>query len=380
MPEPAPPSHEPAVPGPAAACAPAAPPARRALRAAVVGTGKISEEHLRFLSRRPGATAVAVCDLSPALAAFAAERAGGGAKPYTDLQAMLERERPDVAHVLTPPHTHVEIAARCLRAGAHVIVEKPAAPTLAELDGLLELARDRARRLVENHNYRFNRPVRRIEDALEAGRLGLVREVEVRLCLSIRARGGRYADENLPHPSHGLPAGVVQEFLTHLCYLALRFLPGEPDRVRARLENAGGGAPFKFDELDALVDAGPARARLRFCCRQWPEGFTLTVRGTRGTAEADLFQPWVGLMVPRRGGKQLTPVVNQWRRGAGLMGASLANFWRKVMQVTPYEGLETFLAQTYDALERGSEPPVREEDMRRAARLIDALASPENRL
>src|SRR6476469_6120713 len=88
-----------------------APPARR-LRAAVIGTGKISEEHLRFLSASPAVQLAGVCDLSPSLANYAVDRfpspGGRRATAFTDSARMLDELRPDVVHVLTPAHTHVK--------------------------------------------------------------------------------------------------------------------------------------------------------------------------------------------------------------------------------------------------------------------------------
>lgn len=341
------------------------------LRAVVIGTGKISEEHLRFLASDTRCELAGVCDLSPALATYAATRFGA-AGAYTDYREMLAKAQPRIVHVLTPPHTHGAIIRDCLDAGADVIAEKPVAPTLAELDGLLGHARSRGRRLIENHNYRFNSPVRRFERAIAAGEIGDVREVEVRMCLGIRNKGGRYADTNLPHPSHKLPAGVLHEFLTHLCYLTLRFVPAG-DVVRAVWSNHGGGSLFSVDDLDALLVSGPVHARIRFCCSQAPDCFTLTVRGTQGILETDLFQPHVLVNRPRPVGAQLSPLANQVIRGLTLARAGVGGFWKKVMQVTPYEGLATFLDMAYDSLSGGGPAPVSEDDMRDAAALIDRL-------
>src|SRR6266545_494539 len=101
------------------------------LRAAVIGTGKISEEHLRFLAGEAGARLVGVCDLSPAVAKFAASRFKSE-NAFTDTAQMLDTARPDVVHVCTPAHTHAAVVTQCLNAGAHVIVEKPIAPSNAE--------------------------------------------------------------------------------------------------------------------------------------------------------------------------------------------------------------------------------------------------------
>lgn len=358
----------------------------RTLRAAVIGTGKISEEHLRFLSTTPLAELAGVCDLSPSLAKYAVDRFpsanGRSATAFTDSANMLQELRPDVVHVLTPAHTHVKLVTDALSAGAHVIVEKPVAPTNEQFRQLWSLAQANHRRIVEDHNYRFNEPVLRIEQLLRDGQLGEVREVDVRMCLNVRKPGGRYIDDNLPHPSHNLPAGVIHEFITHLCYLALRFMPPDSDfsRVAAAWTKHGDDRLFRHDDLDALVIAGPVHARIRFTSHALPEGFAVTVRGTKGWAETDLFQPHLRVVIPRKGGEQLTPLVNHFVNGASLMRSSVVGFRNKVMQKTPYEGLQTFLGKTYGALAAGTEPPVTFDDMDRASRLVDALVDEKNRV
>jgi predicted dehydrogenase len=350
----------------------------RPLRAALVGAGRIGEAHLDFLRRSPAAALAGLCDRSRALAEFAAQRAGIGAV-YTDLGEMLDAVRPDVVHILTPPHTHVALTSDCLNAGAHVIVEKPIAPTRAEFRRLWDLAQARGRRLIEDHNYRFNAPVQALRRLAEGGRLGEIREVEVRMALDLRAEGSRYADRNLPHPSHRLPAGVLHEFLPHLAYLALLFLPrvaapGDRrfDRLTAVWSNHGGGPLFAFDDLDALAVAGPLHARIRFTCHTHPEGFTVAVRGTRGSAVANLFQPHVQVDVPRRGGP-LGSIVNQYVNGRSLCRAARSNFVDKLLSRNAYEGLHVLLELAYDALARGTEPPVTFEDMDGTQALIEAL-------
>jgi predicted dehydrogenase len=348
------------------------------LRAAVIGTGKVSEEHLRFLAADPRVSLEAVCDLSPALARYAVEKFGAR-QAFSQSAKMLAEARPDVVHVLTPPHTHVKLVSEVLEAGSHVIVEKPVAPTYPEFQQLWALAQSRGKRIIEDHNYRFNEPVQAIEKMMRQGELGEIREVDVRMALAIRKAGGRYADTSLPHPSHRLPAGVLHEFITHLCYLTLRFLPSF-ERVAAAWSNHGGQGPFKYDDLDALVIGGPVHARIRFTCHASPDCFALTVRGTRGWAETDLFQPYLRTVVPRKGGAQLSPLVNQFANGATLMKASVAGLGNKIMQKTAYEGLRIFLDQTYDALRLGHEPPVTFDDMDRAGRLIEALLDHRNRI
>lgn len=348
------------------------------MKAAVIGAGVICEQHLIALRRVPGVALAAVCDLSPTMAGYTAERFGAEAA-YTDYRRMLDHVRPSVVHVLTPPTTHVAIVRDALDAGAHVIVEKPIAPTHASFSELWSHALRAGRRLIEDQNYRFNTPVRRIDAMVGAGDLGPVREVELRMALDIRAPGHRYADRNLPHASHGMPAGVLHEFLPHLCYLLthlLRVSRGDvaPDCVKAVWSNHGGGDLFRYDDVDALVRFGELHGRIRFTCHAGPDAFAVAVRGRRGHVEADLFHPRLRVVRPRAGGPHIGAAVDAMLGGAALAYSGPANLARKVRgRWSAYEGLHRLVHETYHALQSGGEMPVTFADMDAASRMLDAL-------
>lgn len=348
----------------------------------IIGGGKISEQHLGALQAIEGVRVGGICDLSPAMARFTAERFGVESW-FSDYREMLARVEADVVHVLTPPATHDRIVRDCLAAGRHVIVEKPVALSRAGFHSLWNEAESRGLRLVENHNYRFNEPVVRLAGAVAEGRIGSVEEVEVRIALNIRG-GGRYADENLPHPSHRLPAGIIHEFITHLAYLMLHFLPeGSSERIeliRAIWRNQGGGTLFSYDDLDALVAAGPVHGRIRFSSRQWPDSFTVTVRGSDGLAMAEIFYPLFQITTRRGVGQHLTPLVNSLSSARTMAVSGFSGIWQKIRNRGAYEGLARFLAQTYAALDENREPPVTFRQMDETISLVDALLAEENRL
>lgn len=89
------------------------------MKAALIGAGSIARQHLACLKTLPGIDLAAICDLSPATAEAAAERYGIGAW-FTDHRAMLDKIRPDVVHVTTPPTSHFRLCMDALDAGAHV--------------------------------------------------------------------------------------------------------------------------------------------------------------------------------------------------------------------------------------------------------------------
>ncbi|MEM8925234.1 MAG: Gfo/Idh/MocA family oxidoreductase [Actinomycetota bacterium] len=363
----------------------------QSLKVAVVGTGGISEAHLAFLSGRSSVGPVddrvdlrAVCDLSPVAARYAASAFGVPAH-YTDLDELLAVEQPDVVHVLTPPNTHVPLATACLKSGADVICEKPITATAYELVDLLATADGLGRRVMESHNYRFNPTIRQMGDAVIRGDLGVVREVDIRIALPVTNPNDRFGDPNLPSPIHSMPAGVIHDFTTHLTYLLLHFAGGATfDRVSAAWSRHGDNEIFTVDDLDALlIGEGPDGAvhgRLRFDARTSPDLFSVTVRGSEGYAETDLFHPFLRVVKPRPGGSKLSPVVNHLVNGAGQARAGFRNLSGKIMQQGPLEGMHHMLDLAYHALVSGGDLPVSTDDMLGASRLVDLMLGEEVRL
>ena len=141
------------------------------LRCAIVGTGGIANKHAASVLAYPRAELVAVTDTAREKAdEFAATY--GVAGVYDDLDALLAAEKPDVVHVCTPPGAHPAQAIAALRAGAHVVVEKPPAPSLDELDRMREAARAADRQLAVVFQQRTGTAAAHVRRLLQSGALG----------------------------------------------------------------------------------------------------------------------------------------------------------------------------------------------------------------
>ncbi len=352
------------------------------LRAAVVGTGGISSEHLRFLAASARAELVGVCDMSRVSVEHAASTYG--TTPFRSLDTMLVEAQPEVVHVLTPPSTHIALSETALESGAHVICEKPITLNSPDLEALLATADRSGRRLIENHNYRFNPEIEHLDGMVASGVIGDIGEIEVRMGLPVNDPAGRFGDPNLPSPIHRLPAGVIHDFITHLTYLVDHFATGvDWEVVDSRWSCHGGVAHVPVDDLDSLLigtgPAGAVHARIRFSALLAPDCFEITVRGSKGYGQVELFSGRLSEVIPRPGGKQLSPIVNMLVGGVSLFLGGPRSFKRKIMQQGPYVGLERFLDLTYTALASGSEPPVTPADMLRTSRLVDRLVAGRTR-
>jgi predicted dehydrogenase len=341
------------------------------IKVAVIGCGAIALEHLGYLADAPLVHLVGVCDSSPAAAGFARDRSGADAA-YTDAQEMLDQTRPDVVHVLTPPHTHAPIAAAAAAAGCHVICEKPAAGTLAELDAMLATADRADRRFMESQNLRWNEPIVRIADAIAAGRLGEVREVDVMLSLDLVS--SRFGDLNLSGPGVHLPGGAVHDFLPHLAYLYLHLGGvGGHDDVTGRLWNASGNPRIGFDQLDVLITTGNLRGRLRLASDLSPDAFRVSVRGTEASMETDLYHPYERVEGGANTGKRV--LVEHLVSGARLAWSAATELRDKVRQFGAYHGMARMLDDYYTRLDAGRPQPLSADQLRSSAALVDAIVA-----
>ncbi|NLR40435.1 Gfo/Idh/MocA family oxidoreductase [Novosphingobium sp. ERW19] len=154
--------------------------ASRPLNIAMVGCGRISLSHLDAIAARPqDARLVAVADRDLELARQVGERFGAPA--YATLEDMLDLAEVDAVLLATPNHLHAVQAMAALKAGKHVLVEKPAAETGEDALALAREAEARGLVLAVGHTFRHNEAVRQVEARMPS--LGRLLSLEVSMCV-----------------------------------------------------------------------------------------------------------------------------------------------------------------------------------------------------
>lgn len=137
------------------------------INAAIIGAGRRGRAHGRAAGSLPGVEIVAVCDPDEDRAASLAAELGG--RPYPDWRRALEELSPQLVYVTSPPPLHAEQAIAALEAGAHVVLEKPIALTMAEAQAIGAASRRCRRQVQVCQQHRYGLLADRARDAL-AGR------------------------------------------------------------------------------------------------------------------------------------------------------------------------------------------------------------------
>ncbi|MBV9798236.1 MAG: Gfo/Idh/MocA family oxidoreductase, partial [Solirubrobacterales bacterium] len=146
-------------------------PATEEVGVAVVGLGYWGPNLLRVLGDNLDASVRWICDLDPErLAKY--RRRHPDARVTTRIERVLADEGVHAVIIATPVHTHYDLAARVLKAGKHVFVEKPLAPSTELADDLADMAAQQGRILMCGHTFLYSPSVRAIRRMISEGKLG----------------------------------------------------------------------------------------------------------------------------------------------------------------------------------------------------------------
>ena len=140
------------------------------LRTAVIGCGKVAHIHAEVLAAIPESRFVAACGRDAGRTQAFADVYG--VKPYTSVEQMVAAGGVEAVVVATPHPAHAAVTTAALCAGAHAIVEKPLASSLEDCDAMIGAARASGRKLAMISQRRLYRPVQRVKEAIDAGKLG----------------------------------------------------------------------------------------------------------------------------------------------------------------------------------------------------------------
>jgi predicted dehydrogenase len=263
------------------------------LRVAIIGCGKIADQHLLACRRIPGCQVVALCDREVLMARQLGERFGI-AGCFADAAEMLRNLKPDVVHITTPPQSHFPLAKQCLEAGCHVYLEKPFTITAAETEELIRLAENRRCKLTAGHNLQFTQEMLEMRRLVARDFLG-GKPVHLESHFSYDLGDTSYVGPLLGNRNHWvrqLPGQLMHNILSHGIAKLCEFLDDDLEVIMASAHQSEqlrrlGGAEI-LDELRVLIrDGSGATAFFCFSTRIKPGLNLLRVCGPVNSLTVD---------------------------------------------------------------------------------------------
>ncbi len=336
------------------------------LKAVVVGAGLISQKkHIpAFMRARGKVELAAICDLNLDGAKTAASKFGIP-KAYGDLAEMLDKERPDIVDICTPPQTHVKLAVLACQNGSNVMIEKPMAMTVAECDKIVQAAKDAGVQVCAGHSDLFYYPFEKARELVAAGAIGEFRGM--RIFLSTPAD---YMTSKENHWAHKLPGGVIGETGPHIAYMTLAFMRPIRDVNVSTLKILD--YPWSRCEdyrIDLIGDNAISSIVLSYSTNQWSA--KVDILGSTGILKLDLED----LSIVKYNRTELSPAkagLSLLSESAQLVGNAVHSAFRLITgkHTSTHDVL---LNRFVDAIRKGAPSPVPAEDGRETVRVLDMI-------
>ena len=230
------------------------------LRIALIGCGKIADQHVLACRRVAGCQVVELCDREVLMARQLGERFGIAAC-FDDAAEMLRIAKPDVVHITTPPQGHFPLAKQCLEAGSHVYLEKPFTVTAPEAEALIRLAEGKKLKITAGHNLQFTLEMLEMRRLVGQGFLG-GKPVHLESHFSYSLDDTTYVGPLLGNPDHWvrqLPGRLLHNIVSHGIAKLAEFLDDDVHVIASAHQSAQlqklGGADI-LDELRVLFRDG----------------------------------------------------------------------------------------------------------------------------
>ena len=256
---------------------------REPLRIGFIGAGEISQLHFKALNDNPAAQLAGFWSIDREQAARRENEYQ--CRSFASAKELTASPEIDAVFVLTNLETHLKYTRMALEAGKHVLVEKPVAATVADIEEMKNIAERRGLLCVPGHNMIHEDSIKRARGLIANGDLG-----KIVTC---------YVMYNIQHSEERastLP-GMVRHILTHNAYTML-YLAGQPKRVTALKSIRHYEKLEKEDLAMALVElesGGIAHLCASFAADDYsadPWTFLIKVIGTSGTVRYT-YQDWV---------------------------------------------------------------------------------------
>ncbi|AHJ97230.1 Gfo/Idh/MocA family protein [Hymenobacter swuensis] len=219
------------------------------VRFVICGVGHIGRRHAALVARHPEAHLAALVDARPELAAELAQEFPG-VPFYASLHDYLAHgPAAEVLTVATPNGLHASQAQQGLRAGLHVVIEKPMALRTTDAQAVVEVARQTGRLVFGVMQNRYSPPAAWLKQVMDEGRLGQVHIVQLNCFWN---RDERYYTPGSWHGTQALDGGTLFTQFSHFVDL-LFWVFGDITNLAARFRNFNHAGLTEFEDSGLIT-------------------------------------------------------------------------------------------------------------------------------
>jgi len=213
---------------------------RKIIRTGIVGVGSASLRfHLPMLSQLEAFELSAVCDITEARRRFAEKEYK--VKTYGNLSQFLADPKIDLVVIATPPSSHHSISIQAMDARKHVIVEKPIALSVREVDEMIAASERNKVFLTVHHNKRWDPDYVAVKNAINTGKIGEVFNIQSRHMIYSSLVTGPASGVPDFDPEwrlrEGYGAGALSEWGSHIIDQLLQMVLSKPEIVYGDIHN-----------------------------------------------------------------------------------------------------------------------------------------------
>jgi predicted dehydrogenase len=350
------------------------------MRIAIIGCGKIADQHLQAIARIPDCQVVGLCDCEILMARQLGERFGISAC-FSDPEIMLNQTRPEVVHVTAPPQSHFPLGLRCLASGRHVYLEKPFTVNAREAEELVEKAKSTGLKLTVGHNYQFTLEMLEMRRLINQGFLG-GKPVHLESHFTYSLSDLTYVGPLLGNRSHWvrqLPGQLIQNLISHGVARLAEFLDPETTELSAQAHQSDelrrlGGEEI-LDELRvSLRDGSGTTAFFCFSTQIKPGLSQLRMCGPKNSILVDQTSGTLSRAQQTRDKSYLTyflPPLRSAREQMSNFRQNVTAFARRNLYQDA--GMTELIHQFYKSIQSNAPLPIPYDEILFTARIMDTI-------
>lgn len=320
----------------------------------LIGSGKMGMHHLNGILSHSNAELIGILDprikklpeiLPP----------NSNVKIFSSAEKLFSQLHPDVAHIVTPAHTHYDLAQIALENNCHIYVEKPFTLNLKETRELFSSANRKGLKVCAGHQLLFQDPTKVLNKLIHK----IAPIVHVESYFSFRTVRKSIS-----------PIDQLIDILPHPVYTLLHFMGvNSIDSFKVM----GINSDF-YGNLHVLIDANDIKGLLMVTLQGRPVDSYLKIIGKYGSLYADYVRGIV-IQMTGSGADAIAAIMNPYRQSVQTIWKSTKSFTKMVLGGKKgYAGLNELFGAFYDSILEDSTPPVTETNIYETVRLCEFCA------